>query len=74
MKANEIVATGNYTTQVEIISRDEVGLLSESFNNMVDKIVSNKKSYWITAEHWKTSFVNEPHNWRQKKPNRITYF
>ena len=38
MKANEIVATGNYTTQVEIISRDEVGLLSESFNNMVDKI------------------------------------
>ena len=38
MKANEIVATGNYTTQVEIVSRDEVGLLSESFNNMVDKI------------------------------------
>ncbi|MBL6723064.1 MAG: HAMP domain-containing protein [Candidatus Margulisbacteria bacterium] len=38
MKANEIVATGNYTTQVEIISRDEVGMLSESFNNMVDKI------------------------------------
>ena len=38
MKANEIVATGNYTTQVEIISRDEAGLLSESFNNMVDKI------------------------------------
>ena len=38
MKSNEIVATGNYTTQVEIISRDEVGLLSESFNNMVDKI------------------------------------
>ena len=38
MKANEIVATGNYTTQVEIISRDEVGLLSESFNDMVDKI------------------------------------
>jgi class 3 adenylate cyclase/HAMP domain-containing protein len=38
MKANEIVATGNYTIQVEITSRDEVGLLSESFNNMVDKI------------------------------------
>ena len=38
MKAKEIVATGNYTTQVEITSRDEVGLLSESFNNMVDKI------------------------------------
>ena len=38
MKANEIVSTGNYTTQVEIISHDEVGLLSESFNDMVDKI------------------------------------
>lgn len=38
MKANEIVATGNFTTQVEIISRDEVGLLSVSFNDMVDKI------------------------------------
>jgi class 3 adenylate cyclase/HAMP domain-containing protein len=38
MRAKEVVATGNYTTQVEITSRDEVGMLSESFNNMVDKI------------------------------------
>ena len=38
VKANDIVATGNFTTQVEIISRDEVGLLSVSFNEMVDKI------------------------------------
>ena len=38
MHANAIVATGNYTTQVEITSHDEVGLLSESFNDMVDKI------------------------------------
>lgn len=38
MRANEIVATGNYTTQVEIVSRDEIGMLSDSFNNMVDKI------------------------------------
>ena len=60
MKANEIVATGNYTTQVEIVSRDEVGLLSESFNNMVDKI--RFMSSLITAEHWKIKSEKEPHN------------
>jgi class 3 adenylate cyclase len=38
MAANDGVSKGNYTMQVEITSHDEVGLLSESFNDMVDKI------------------------------------
>lgn len=38
MTANSLIADGNYNTQVDIISTDEIGQLSTSFNHMVKKI------------------------------------
>ena len=72
MKANEIVATGNYTTQVEIISRDEVGMLSESFNNMVDKIAQQEEllDYSRTLED---KVRERTAQLAQKKQNLIIY-
>jgi signal transduction histidine kinase/CheY-like chemotaxis protein/HAMP domain-containing protein len=42
-QAAEVTQSGNFDQRVKVITKDEIGQLSQTFNRMLDEIVQNKK-------------------------------
>ena len=73
MIANQKVAKGDFTIQVDRTSSDEVGLLTDSFNHMVDKIRVQQDELLDYSKNLEKKSKIEPLNWPKKKKNQINY-
>ena len=73
MIANQKVAKGDFTIQVDRTSSDEVGLLTDSFNHMDNKIRVQQDELLDYSKNLEKKSKIEPLNWPKKKKNQINY-
>ncbi len=72
-KAAKKVANGNLNTQVKITSKDELGVLSKSFNSMTFSLKTAKERESIQAERLKMQWevLGETNQELEEKSNRL---
>lgn len=56
-KSAQTIAGGDYTQRVTVLSKDEIGVLAQSFNQMAQAVESNVEALELTAKN-RQDFIN----------------